>query len=47
LAAGYCEAFVAFDIEHGHFGSTRLGGDRFAQVFDWDGPVHEGNGGVG
>ena len=41
---GYCEALAAYDIETGHFGATRLDGVRFAQVFHWDGPVHEGNG---
>ncbi len=42
--SGYCEALVALDIERGHFGDTPLDGVRFAQVFHWDGPVHEGNG---
>lgn len=41
---GTCEALVALDIEHGHFGDTPLDGVRYAQVFHWDGPVHEGNG---
>jgi hypothetical protein len=41
---GTCEALAALDIETGHFGDTPLDGVRFAQVFHWDGPVHEGNG---
>lgn len=41
---GTCEALVAFDIEHGHFGDTSLDGLRYAQIFHWDGAVHEGNG---
>ena len=41
---GMCEALSALDIETGHFGDTPLDGVRFAQVFHWDGPVHEGNG---
>ena len=42
--AGFCEALVALDIERGHFGDTPLDGVRYAEVFHWDGPVHEGNG---
>ena len=41
---GYCEALAALDIRQGHFGATRLDGVRFAQVYHWDGAVHEGNG---
>jgi hypothetical protein len=41
---GYCEALAAMDIESGHFGATTLDGVRYAQVFHWDGAVHEGNG---
>ena len=41
---GFCEALVALDIERGHFGDTPLDGVRYAEVFHWDGPVHEGNG---
>ena len=41
---GYCEALVAIDIDRGHFGDTTLDGVRYAEVFHWDGPVHEGNG---
>jgi hypothetical protein len=41
---GFCEALVAIDIDRGHFGDTNLDGVRYAEVFHWDGPVHEGNG---
>jgi hypothetical protein len=41
---GFCEALAVLDITRGHFGDTPLDGVRFAQVFHWDGPVHEGNG---
>jgi hypothetical protein len=41
---GYCEALVAIDIDRGHFGETTLDGVRYAEVFHWDGAVHEGNG---
>jgi hypothetical protein len=41
---GFCEALVALDIERGRFGDTLLDGVRYAHVFHWDGPVHEGNG---
>jgi hypothetical protein len=43
-STGYCEALAAYDIERGHFGDTPLDGVRYAQVFHWDGAVHEGNG---
>jgi hypothetical protein len=41
---GYCEAFVTVAIEHGNFGATSLDGVTYAQVFHWDGAVHQGNG---
>jgi hypothetical protein len=41
---GSCEALEATEIEHGHFGDTALDGVRYAQVYHWDGPIHEGNG---
>ena len=41
---GTCEALVALDIQRGHFGDISLDGVRYAQIFHWDGPVHEGNG---
>jgi len=41
---GRCEAFVGFQIREGHFGTTRLDGVRFAFIFWWPGPMHEGHG---
>lgn len=41
---GNCEAVVVYDIEKGHYGSTRLDGLRAAGVYYWPGPIHEGNG---
>ncbi|MGH7803705.1 MAG: DUF1326 domain-containing protein [Candidatus Binatia bacterium] len=41
---GRCEALVAYQITEGSFGSTRLDGVRFAAIFWWPGPIHEGNG---
>ena len=41
---GRCEAFVGWHIKEGHFGNTRLDGVRFARIFSWPGPIHEGNG---
>jgi hypothetical protein len=41
---GNCEAFVAHEIRDGYFGDTRLDGVRYAQIYQWPGAVHEGNG---
>ena len=41
---GYCEGLMAMRVESGFFGDTTLDGVTYAQVFHWDGPVHEGNG---
>lgn len=41
---GFCEALAVLDITRGNFGNTSLDGARYAEVFHWDGPVHEGNG---
>lgn len=41
---GNCEALVGWEIREGHYGDTRLDGVRFARIFWWPGPVHEGNG---
>ena len=41
---GFCEAVVGFQIEQGHFGDVKLDGLRAAGVYQWPGPVHEGNG---
>jgi hypothetical protein len=41
---GRCEALVGLQIREGYFGETRLDGVRFATIFSWPGPIHEGNG---
>jgi len=41
---GQCEALLAWQISDGYFGNTRLDGVRFARLYWWPGPVHEGNG---
>lgn len=41
---GFCEALALIDIDRGHFGDTKLDGVKYAHIFHWDGPVHEGNG---
>jgi hypothetical protein len=41
---GQCESFIGYQIQEGHYGETRLDGVRFARIFRWPGPVHEGNG---
>ncbi len=41
---GRCEGIGGHQIQEGHFGATRLDGVRFAQIFWWPGPIHEGNG---
>jgi hypothetical protein len=41
---GRCEALIAYEIREGYFGGTRLDGVRFARIFWYPGPVHEGNG---
>ncbi len=41
---GRCEALIGCEIREGYFGNTRLDGLRFARIFWWPGPVHEGNG---
>jgi hypothetical protein len=41
---GRCEALVGLQIREGYFGDTRLDGVRFASIFSWPGPIHEGNG---
>jgi hypothetical protein len=40
----FCEAIATSEIEHGHFGDTSLDDVKYAQIFHWDGAVHEGNG---
>ncbi len=39
-----CEGVMAMEITEGFFGDTRLDGLRVAGVYNWPGPVHEGNG---
>lgn len=41
---GRCEALAGWHILEGYFGDTRLDGVRFAGIYWWPGPVHEGNG---
>jgi hypothetical protein len=41
---GFCEAVATFQIDQGHYGDVSLDGVRFAWIFNWPGPVHEGNG---
>jgi hypothetical protein len=41
---GRCEAVLGWEIREGHFGSTDLSGTRFARLYSWPGPIHEGNG---
>lgn len=43
---GDCNAFAAGQIDSGHHGDTGLNGLRWASVFRWPGPIHEGNGEV-
>lgn len=41
---GRCEALIVWEIREGHFGDVALDGVRFARVYSWPGPVHEGDG---
>lgn len=41
---GNCEAFGVWEIREGHYGDVWLDGVRFAEIYWWPGPVHEGNG---
>jgi hypothetical protein len=41
---GYCEAFLAWEIDGGHFGDVSLDGVRFGFAVHWPGAIHEGNG---
>lgn len=42
--SGHCEGLSVIAITRGYFGPVHLDGVTFAQVFHWDGPIHEGNG---
>ena len=41
---GDCRAVVGYQIDEGHYGSTKLDGVRASLVASWPGPIHEGNG---
>jgi hypothetical protein len=41
---GNCMAMIAYGINQGSFGDTRLDGVRFAELVWWPGAIHEGNG---
>lgn len=41
---GHCQAVVGMEIDQGHHGDTQLDGLRFAGIFAWPGPIHEGKG---
>lgn len=41
---GNCQGIGAYDIDQGHFGDVRLDGLRAAAIFQWPGPIHEGDG---
>jgi hypothetical protein len=41
---GHCEGVEGWDIVEGYFDKVRLDGLRFAGIYQWPGPVHEGNG---
>ena len=39
-----CEGMEGMEIEEGYFGDVRLDGIKYASLFHWPGPVHEGHG---
>ncbi len=41
---GTCEAAVGYQFDEGNFGDIDLSGTRAASIYQWPGPVHEGNG---
>lgn len=41
---GNCRAYLAAQIDKGHFGKVKLDGLRFAGLYAWPGPIHMGNG---
>lgn len=41
---GTCKAAVAWRIDKGHFGDTRLDGLFAVNLYTWPGPIHKGNG---
>jgi len=43
---GDCRGFEVVRIDKGHFGTTPLDGLNIAMLYDWPGPVFEGNGAI-
>ena len=41
---GNCQAVVGMQIDQGYHGDTQLDGLRFAGIFSWPGPIHDGHG---
>jgi hypothetical protein len=41
---GSCEAVCAYQIEESHFADLRLDGLNVALLYQWPGPIHEGDG---
>ncbi len=41
---GNCKALVGIQIDSGYHGDTKLDGVKFAGVFSFPGPIHEGHG---
>jgi hypothetical protein len=41
---GHCHAVAGIQIDEGRHDDTRLDGLKFAALFKWPGPVHEGHG---
>ena len=41
---GHCRAAVGYEIDQGVYGQVKLDGLRGVGLYQWPGPVHEGNG---
>jgi hypothetical protein len=41
---GFCQGFEAGQIDSGYFADVRLDGLCYAVLYDWPGPIYEGNG---
>jgi len=41
---GTCKALFVLRIDEGHYGDTKLNGLIGINIWDWPGPIHEGNG---
>ncbi len=41
---GFCEGMLGMEIIQGYFGTTSLTGLKFAGLYKWPGPLHEGKG---